>query len=397
MKQINVSSLLIDNAVRDTSLVQNYLEALPGADVEYVDNTDEMKDKMLHTTSSNGKRQIFLTRKKGHVVKQCPGTDRTYRCCNYHVINQTSGCPIDCTYCILQFYQNNPVTTVYADVENLAAEIREKVGSQPDRFFRIGTGELTDSLAFDDYSSFSREIIPWFTELPNVLLELKTKSNTIDNLRGIDHKGKVVCSWSVNPPEVISGEEHKAASLDERLKAMSKVQECGYKLGLHFDPILFYQDWEQGYHDLIRRLFSIVNPDNITWISMGSLRFPPEMKSKIESKFPKTKIVYQELIRGNDGKMRYVKPLRLKLYRKVYNWIREYGGDDLFIYFCMENAEIWERIMGWSPESNEHLDYLFAESLYNRFPDLMTSPPEREVYEAGIPLHHEKAVGVMGI
>ncbi len=397
MKRVSVNSLLIDTAVKDSTLVQNYLKSLPAAEVEYIEDPDAEKEKFLRETSSNGKRKIFLTKKKGHVVKQCPGTDRTYRCCNYHVINQTSGCPIDCTYCILQFYLNNPVTTVYADTENLAQEIREKVRSQPDRFFRIGTGELTDSLAFDDYSKFSREIIPIFTELPNVLLELKTKSNTVGNLLDMDHQGKVVCSWSVNPSEVVAAEEFKAANFSERLESMAAVQERGFKLGLHFDPILYYKEWRRGYHDLIRRLFEVVRPDRVTWISMGSLRFPPEMKAKIIAKFPKTKIVYQELIKGNDGKMRYVKPLRLQLYKQIYQWIREYGGEDLFIYFCMENAEIWERVMGWAPESNEHLDYLFAESLYRRFPDLMDSPPDRQVYERGRPLHHEKAGGVMGI
>ncbi len=397
MKDITVSSLIIDKAVSESQITQNYLEALPEADVRYIEDPAEEKEAFLTQTSSNGKRKIFLTRKRGHVVKQCPGTDRSYRCCNYHVINQTSGCPIDCTYCILQFYQNNPVTTVYADTENLAQEIHEKVRSQPERFFRIGTGELTDSLAFDNYSKFTEEIVPVFTNLPNVLLEFKTKSNTVDNLLNVDHCGKVVCSWSVNPPAVVAGEEFKAANFGERLEAMAKVQERGFKLGLHFDPILYYKEWESGYHDLIRRVFDVVDPDRITWISMGSLRFPPEMKAKITAKFPKTNIVYQELIKGNDGKMRYVKPLRLKLYRKIYNWIREYGGDDLFMYFCMENAEIWERVMGWSPDSNEHLDYLFAKSLHRRFPDLMDEPPRREVYEQGTPLHHEKAAGHLGI
>lgn len=391
MKNINIESLIIDKAVSESRITRNFLSALPDADVRYVNNPDDEKALFLRETGSNGKRKIFLTRKRGHVLKQCPGTDRAYRCCNYHVINQTSGCPIDCTYCILQFYQNNPVTTVYADSANIFQEIREKVQSQPDRFFRIGTGELTDSLAFDNYSRFTEEIVPAFTSLPNAVLELKTKSDNIDNLLDLDHQGRVVCSWSVNPPEVVAEEEFKAAGFQERLDSMARAQEHGFKLGLHFDPILYYSEWKNGYHDLIQLIFHTIDPDRIAWISLGSLRFPPEMKTKITTKFPKTKIVYQELIRGNDGKMRYVKPLRLELYNSVHRWIRKYGGEELFLYFCMENTEIWERVMGWAPDSNEHLDYLFAESLYRRFPDLMTEPPRREVYENGTPLHHEKA------
>ena len=391
MKEPKIQTITVDKKVANQPIVERYKHNNPQADVQIVELTDELKTEMFHRTLNAGKREILLTEKEGHTVKQCPGTDRTYRCCNYHVINQTSNCPIDCTYCILQFYLNNPVTTVYANSDKLLSEVKEKIATQPERFFRIGTGELSDSLAFDGSSEFSKEVVEYFAELPNVLLELKTKSNKIENLLGLDHKGHTVISWSVNPQAIIEAEEHKAASLAERLEAMRKIQDAGFKIGLHFDPILYHENWRENYIELIHQLFNVVDPKKVTWISMGTLRFPPEMKDKVLDKFPKSRIMFAELIRGMDGKVRYPKPLRLDMYRTVYNTIREVGGDDLFIYFCMESAEIWERVMGWSPDANEHLDYLFAESLYRRFPGLMASAPEREVYDNGIPLHHEKA------
>ncbi|MBC8376127.1 MAG: DNA photolyase [FCB group bacterium] len=391
MKEPKITRLIVDQKVADQELVQRYIKNNPQAKVIQQDITEADKENMFKQEATPAKRDILLTEKQGHTVKQCPGTDRTYRCCNYHVINQTSNCPIDCTYCILQFYLNNPVTTVYANTDKLLTEVKDKIATQPKRFFRIGTGELSDSLAFDSSSEYSKDVVEYFSTLPNVLLELKTKSNRIENLLDLDHKGHTVISWSVNPQVVIDAEEHKAASLNERLEAMRLVQEKGYKIGFHFDPLLFHEEWKQSYPDLIRQLFEVVDPKNVAWISIGSLRFPPEMKEKVLEKFPKSKIMFAELIRGMDGKMRYPKPLRLEMYRTVYNSLRYFGGDDLFIYFCMESAEIWERVMGWSPESNEHLDHLFAMSLYKQFPELMPSEPRRIDYDNGIPLHHEKA------
>lgn len=389
MKEPKITRIIIDQNVADQKLVKRYIQNNPQAEVLQTDLTDEQKEAMFRQEPAQAKRDILLTEKQGHTVKQCPGTDRTYRCCNYHVINQTSNCPIDCTYCILQFYLNNPVTTVYANTDKLLNEVREKISSQPKRFFRIGTGELSDSLAFDSSSEFSRDIVQAFAEMDNVLLELKTKSNRIENLLDLDHKGRTVISWSVNPQNIIDAEEHKAASLDERLKAMGLVQAAGYKIGFHFDPLLYHQDWEINYTDLIRRLFEVVDPANVAWISIGSLRFPPEMKDKVLEKFPKSKIMFAELIRGLDGKMRYPKPLRLEMYQAVVKALQNFGGKQLFIYFCMESEEIWKRVMGWSPEHNEHLDYLFAKSLDSQFPDLMQAPPNRLDYDNGIPLHHE--------
>ncbi len=391
MREPKITRIIVDQKVADQPLVDRYKENNPQAEVIQLELTEADKEAMFRQEATPAKRDILLTEKQGHTVKQCPGTDRTYRCCNYHVINQTSNCPIDCTYCILQFYLNNPVTTVYANSEKLLTEVKDKISTQPDRFFRIGTGELSDSLAFDSSSQYSRDIVSYFADLDNVLLELKTKSNRIENLLNLDHKGHTVISWSVNPQVIIDAEEHKAASLNERLEAMRLVQEKGYKIGFHFDPLLFHEQWAETYPDLIRQLFEVVNPKNVAWISIGSLRFPPEMKDKVLEKFPKSKIMFAELIRGMDGKMRYPKPLRLDMYRTVYDALRKYGSEDLFIYFCMESAEIWERTMGWSPESNEHLDFLFATSLYKQFPDLMKSEPQRIDYDNGIPLHQEKA------
>ncbi len=391
MKEPKITRIIVDDIVADQELVQRYKNNNPKAEVIQLDLTEEQKEAMFRQEPTPAKREILLTESQGHTVKQCPGTDRTYRCCNYHVINQTSNCPLDCTYCILQFYLNNPVTTVYANSEKLFTEVRDKIATQPQRFFRIGTGELSDSLAFDSSSEFSRDIVNYFAGLDNVLLELKTKSNRIENLLDLDHQGHTVISWSVNPQVIIDAEEHKAASLSERLEAMRQVQAAGYKIGFHFDPLLYHENWQKTYPDLIRQLFEVVDPDNVAWISIGSLRFPPEMKDKVLDKFPKSKIMFAELIRGMDGKMRYPKPLRLEMYRTVYEALRAYGSKDLFIYFCMESAEIWERVMGWSPETNEHLDYMFAKSLYHQFPGLMQTAPRRVVYDNGIPLHHEKA------
>ncbi|MEA3287801.1 MAG: hypothetical protein U9Q77_10570 [Candidatus Marinimicrobia bacterium] len=391
MKEPKITQIIVDQKVADQDLVHRYIQNNPQAIVFQGEITEDRKETMFRREATPAKREILLTEQQGHTVKQCPGTDRAYRCCNYHVINQTTNCPIDCTYCILQFYLNNPVTTVYANTEKLFTEVKDKIATQPQRFFRIGTGELSDSLAFDSSSEFSRDIVNYFADLKNVLLELKTKSNRIENLLELDHKGHTVISWSVNPQVIIDAEEHKAASLKERLEAMRLVQAAGYKIGFHFDPLLYHDDWKRSYPDLIRQLFEVVDPENVAWISIGSLRFPPDMKEKVLEKFPRSKIMFAELIRGMDGKMRYPKPLRLEMYRTVYEALRSYGSEDLFIYFCMESAEIWERVMGWSPESNEHLDFLFATSLYSQFPGLMSEEPQRKVYDDGVPLHHEKA------
>jgi len=78
------------------------------------------------------------------------------------------------------------------------------------------------------------------------------------------------------------------------------------------------------------------------------LRFPPALKTVIQKRFPESNIIYEEFITGPDGKMRYFKPLRIKLYRKIMACIRELAPT-LLVYLCMEDDEVWQESLGFKP------------------------------------------------
>ncbi|MGC9512177.1 MAG: SPL family radical SAM protein [Fidelibacterota bacterium] len=326
------------------------------------------------------KNKILLAESRGQIFKPCPGTSEEYLCCNYWVLNQSMNCPFNCSYCILQYYLNNPYLTVFTDTERMIEQIRQRMAREPRRFFRIGTGELADSLALNEEGHFAQPLIRFAAHTPNMILELKTKSDRIQSLLKENHKGKTILAWSVNPPAVIQAEEHGAASLPRRLAAVKLAVRAGYKLAFHFDPILDYPSWEKDYETTIQQLFHVAPPSQIAWISMGTLRFPPDMKEKILNRFADTQLLNPEMVRGMDGKLRYFKPLRIHLYLHVYQMLRKYGGQDLFIYFCMEDAETWRAVTGKAPDSNEELDYWFARHLYHHFPGLLTEPPRLNDY-----------------
>jgi spore photoproduct lyase len=47
--------------------------------------------------------------------------------------------------------------------------------------------------------------------------------------------------------------------------------------------------------------------------------------------------------------MRYFKPLRIEIYKKMVEWIKEIAPDVL-VYFCMEDDEVWGKSTGFIPE-----------------------------------------------
>jgi spore photoproduct lyase len=315
----------------------------------------------------DGKNNILAIPKKGNVMDTCATFNEKYICCRVHVLKSVQNCPFECSYCFLQNYLNDGTTKTVEDIEILMQEVKTRIGAEPDRMFRIGTWELGDSLALEKKTGQAAALIKEFSELDNALLELKTKSDCVDSILGLDHKGKTVISWSLNTEYVIENEEHKTSSLDKRLDALHKVAKAGYMTGLHFDPMILHANWEAGYKTLVQKVFKSLTPDRIAWISIGSLRFNPEMKKKIENNYPESRITCQEMVIGNDAKMRYVKPLRVSMYKLLYNELKKYVSPVNLVYLCMERWDVWDKVFGYRPDSIGHLDYMFAKSLYDRY------------------------------
>ncbi len=297
---------------------------------------------------------LVLARHAGRFVKKCQGAGAEI-CCNTLIASYAWNCHLGCTYCVLQSYLNNEALVVCTNIDDLLAELRETLGSSPDRVLRIGTGELADSLALDPITHYSKRIVPLFASHTNGILELKTKSDEIANLEGLDHRGRTVVSWSMNSSRVCRAEERNAPTLEKRLAAALQCRQWGYRLGFHFDPMIYYEGWESDYREAVKAIFRAVDPRAVAWVSLGALRFTPHLRELIRRRFPQSGIPYGEFVPGHHGKLRYFRPIREEMYRKMRFWIRE-EAPEVFVYLCMESAVVWERSFGERPRDSEDLE-----------------------------------------
>ncbi len=307
---------------------------------------------------SRAKRTLFITLNQGAVIKPCPGT-REYTCCDYTILHTGTFCSMDCSYCILQAYFHPPVMQYFAGLDRLKSSL-EKVFSQ-EKILRIGTGEFTDSLIWEPISMQPKFLVELFASQSTCVLELKTKTVNIDSLLCLDHNKKTILSWSLNTPLVIKSEERGTTGLTARLKAAARAQQAGYPVAFHFDPLVIYDGCIQEYKSVIEQVFNYVSPDTICWISMGSFRFMPQLKSIIENRFPGSSICFGEFIPGLDNKMRYFKPLRIELYRELIRHIKSMAPDVL-VYFCMEDCQVWEQSTGFFPSGEKTLAVMLDKS-----------------------------------
>jgi len=335
--------IYVNKKSADSFFVKNFEKN--GTNFKFVDeNTDFIE---------NSKNNIYITPENNTFVHRCPATE-IYRCCNYYVVDMMEGCPFDCTYCILQEYLNHRFIKVFSDTKKVKEEILAlaKKGK-----YRLGTGELSDSLAYDHILNLTDFFIPIVNKLENIQFEFKTKSANITKL--FNHNPKnILISWSLNPEEIIKTEEYYTAGLSERIEAAGKCADYGYKVCFHFDPLIYYKNFEKGYSDLLRRLFDRIPEDSVEYISISTFRFMPNLLETVRNRFEHSTLLQSSYVKSLDGKMRYFKTLRTYMLRFITSKIKS-EWQNVFIYYCMEHESIWKKLLGYDPGERKEFEKNF--------------------------------------
>ena len=247
--------IFLEEGVQQYPLAREILSRLPEVPRQEFRDISILMEQMKssqYDVFGKEKKRLALSHFKGSFLKKCPGISPGMVCCNYYVVNLSKNCIYDCSYCFLQdFLGNNPMQMAYVNVEDLIGELEEVFTQYPDRNFRVGTGELTDSLALDAIVPYTSYLLPFFNQQSNAMLELKTKSDQISNLLNHPDPTNIIVSWSLNPQGIIDLEEKGTPSLVQRLESARACLEKGYRIGFHFDPIILMPGWEEAYQQLV--------------------------------------------------------------------------------------------------------------------------------------------------
>jgi spore photoproduct lyase len=352
-----IRQIWIDEDAADEPLTRHIVKKLPSAEI-LVDSELAQAKKALELQPDPvgaGKRILRLMRHKGAFVKPCPGTP-AYVCCDLEILHIGQGCPMDCRYCALQVYFNRPTIECFVNTEELISSLQQHLEENSQAFHRICTGEFTDSLALNPLTGLAERLVSFFARQENATLEIKTKTDQIEPLLDLDANDRVILSFSVNSRGFSRTEERLAAPLAKRLEAAARAQERGYRVGFHFDPIVPAPGWEEGYAETIDNIYSSVEASRMAWISMGVLRFVPELKEITRARFGPIRYFHDGFLRGLDGKSRLHSDRRILIYRTMADRIRDHHRDAR-IYLCMESPHVWEQALGVRMESTAALTH----------------------------------------
>ncbi len=360
----NFTHIYIDQAALHSEVSLHVQTLYPKEIIHFIKNESEIPIStgvMSAHEFNESKKTLLLTTFNGQFFKRCPGATqkKSLTCCNYFVLNLGSQCNMNCSYCYLQSYLNSKITKIYTNIDQALNELQKIADEYPDQPFRVGTGEIMDSLSLDSLTLYSQKLILFFKKYSNWILEFKTKSAEIENFVEIPGAKNIVVSWSINPDYIIQNEEHGTASFNQRIEAAKKCRDKGYRIAFHIDPMIYHTNWKNNYSELAEIIASEFSAEDIQVISIGSLRFQPEQRHMMRERFGFQSLINQaEMFPSEGNKLRYDVSVRTEMFQFMNKKLK-LMNPKFNIFLCMETPEIWIDSMEKLPSQIPELKNLF--------------------------------------
>jgi spore photoproduct lyase len=308
---------------RETISIEDYQEFFSRRRTNYLDK---------RTT-----RNVFIAVKRGAMVKEAPPaygygvSDLHY----YYV--HAYNCIYECEYCYLQGYFSSPDLVFFVNHDDALAEMRQLAAQhRGKKRIWFHAGEFSDSLALSHITGELPHYWKFFEENPDTWLELRTKSINLSVLRSLPPLPNVVVSFSLATEPQAAIYDRKTPSLGQRLKAMQRLRDMGFRLGIHFDPIIYADDFTEQMQLVAARVRDGVGYNAIEYVSLGAVRFAKDVYREARLNYPNSPMFARHFIQGADAKMRYIRPLRLHLIETARDVLKMHGCPEEKIYICME-------------------------------------------------------------
>lgn len=276
---------------------------------------------------------LFIGAKKGQLVKEAPPAYGAGHEKHFYFIHAYN-CIYECEYCYLQGHFNTPDLVFFVNHEDIINEMKEVALTNPGCWFHAG--EFSDSLALSHITGELPDYFNFFKDHPNEKLEIRTKSVNIKELLKLEPLPNIFISFSLSSDYSAKKFDLKTPSTKHRINAIGKLAKAGYRIGIHFDPIIYVNNFEEDYESIINDLSRVLPDSSLAYISIGVVRFTGDVYHQTIRNYPDSEISHTLFSKSEDGKVRYNRPMRKWILNKIREKLLPYYQNDK-IYECMED------------------------------------------------------------
>ena len=326
--------VFVEKRVLDSDQYHHILKHIKKDKVEVIDKISDIWGRVKKPyLQKRGNLNLFIGKKDGTLIKEAPdayglGDEKHF----YYV--HAYNCIYECQYCYLQGYFNSPDIVLYINHDDILKKMTQTANEHPDCWFHAG--EFSDSLALSHYTGELETYFEFFKNNPKTKLELRTKSVNTKELEKLTPLENVYLSFSLSSHKGGKLFDNKCPSIKARIKAIKKMFDLGYNIGIHFDPVVYDKDFKEDYQEVFDDLAKAIPLDKISYISLGVVRYTKDVYREVQNNYPKSEISTGPYIKSFDNKVRYNKPMRNWILNTLKQMLITSGSRPSVIYLCME-------------------------------------------------------------
>ena len=248
----------------------------------------------------NRKNQSWLAQKESQKLILAVQSDKFYyqgsdNCHAFgydhlYYTSQILNCPFDCAYCYLRGLYNSAYLVCFVNQQDYFDAITDLIADKDKLLLCLSYD--TDLIALENRLPSLSGWLSFARENRDLLLEIRTKSSGNAQLRNAPPVDNVVLAWTLSPEIIIDKYERKTASLNRRLSAISSAINNQWKVRICIDPVLYINDWQSHYQDLIQKIFSKLQPERIHDISIGTFRMNRDYFKRLKQLSPELDLLH---------------------------------------------------------------------------------------------------------
>lgn len=268
---------------------------------------------------------LIIAEKHGNAVLPTPpeyqiGADRNYYFS--HMLN----CLYDCRYCFLQgMYQSaHYVWFVNYDIFEQGIDDTLALPENQGKRLCFFSGYDCDSLALESVTSFAEHFLPFFAKRPQAWLELRTKSIQTAVLTNQEPIDNVIVSYTLTPDSIAREIEHGAPGAQKRIERIQSLTQQGWQVGLRFDPLIPWPNYQSIYSEFFEQVFASVPEDKIHSVTIGPMRFPSSMYDRIVKLYPDDALFARFALEKQSGQATFPEEVERKLVLDVESLLYEH-------------------------------------------------------------------------
>ena len=285
------SHIYVEKKILDNKNTLEILSKFRDAKIIEIDNYKEVfssnnQDFHLQKLGQN----LILASNKPNMIYEGAVVCEDFENDNFYYTSSIINCVYDCEYCYLQGVYSSGNIVIFVDIEKVFEEVEELYNKLKSLYLCVSYD--TDLLAIENICSFSEKWYHFIKDKKDLKIELRTKSANIDKFLNLDVLDNFIIAFTLSPEGIALKNEKYTASFKNRVKAIKELQNKGWKVRICIDPLIYTDDFEKNYSEMIEYLFSEIDKNKVIDVSIGVFRTSKEYLKKMRNQNKKSEILY---------------------------------------------------------------------------------------------------------